>query len=186
MVAVADLAAQILSVSCAAMLGGAADSVPVASMLSFREPEAMAAEAVELHERFGIATFKVKVGRDPQLDLAAVRAVRHAMPTATLYVDANRGWSLPQAERVGAELIELGVEAIEEPLDLADDTGRRRLAQLVEHPVGRRRKLPRSGRASRTSSPHRPSVRSVSRSRAPRLTNPQRFWPTAARAASAR
>lgn len=135
MVAVADLAAQILSVSCAAMLGGAADSVQVASMLSFREPEAMAAEAVELHERFGIATFKVKVGRDPQLDLAAVRAVRHAMPTATLYVDANRGWSLLQAERVGAELIELGVEAIEEPLDLADDTGRRRLAQLWSIPL---------------------------------------------------
>jgi L-alanine-DL-glutamate epimerase-like enolase superfamily enzyme len=135
MVALADLAAQILGISCSAMLGGAADSVQVASMLSFREPDAMAAEAVELHERFGIAAFKVKVGRDPELDLAAVRAVRQAMPTAALYVDANRGWSLAQAQRVGGELIELGVEAIEEPLDLADETGRRRLAELWSVPL---------------------------------------------------
>jgi L-alanine-DL-glutamate epimerase-like enolase superfamily enzyme len=135
MVALADLAAQILGVSCSAMLGGASDSVEVASMLSFGEPQAMAAEAVELHERFGIAVFKVKVGRDPQLDLAAVRAVREAMPTATLYADANRGWSLAQAEHVGPELIELGVEAIEEPLDLGDQTGRRRLAELWSVPL---------------------------------------------------
>jgi L-Ala-D/L-Glu epimerase len=135
MVALADLAAQVLGVSCGALLGGAADSVQVASMLSFREPAAMAADAVELHERFGIAAFKVKVGRDPELDLAAVRAVRQALPAATLYVDANRGWSLAQAQRVGGELIELGVEAIEEPLDLADETGRRRLAAVWSVPL---------------------------------------------------
>jgi L-alanine-DL-glutamate epimerase-like enolase superfamily enzyme len=117
------------------MLGGAAESIEVASMLSFGESAAMAAEATELHTRYGITVFKVKVGRDPALDLAAVQAVREALPAATLYVDANRGWSLSQAESVGEALIDLGVEAIEEPLDLADEAGRRRLAELWTVPL---------------------------------------------------
>lgn len=135
MVALADLAAQVLGVSCATMLGGAADSVKVASMLSFGEPARMASEAVELHERLGICAFKIKVGRDPDLDVAVVRAVRDALPDASLYVDANRGWSLEQARRAGDPLIELGVEAIEEPLDLADTGGRRELAQRWSVPL---------------------------------------------------
>ena len=127
-VALADLAGQLLGVPCATLLGGAADAVPVASMLSFGEPPAMAAEAAWLHDAHGIGTFKVKVGRDPDLDVAAVAAVRAAIPEAQLYVDANRGWTLEQARRAAPALIELGVTAIEEPLDLADEAGRRRLA----------------------------------------------------------
>lgn len=135
MVAMADLAAQTLGVSCTTMLGGAAESIEVASMLSFGEPAAMAAKATELHARYGITAFKVKVGRDPALDLAAVQAVREALPAATLYVDANRGWLLADAESVGQALIDLGVDAIEEPLDLADEAGRRRLAELWTVPL---------------------------------------------------
>lgn len=135
MVALADLAAQILGVSCANQLGGAADSVAVASMLSFGEPRAMAAEAVELHECLGISAFKVKVGRDPKLDISVVGAVREAVPDAVLYVDANRGWTFAEAERAGEALIELGVESIEEPLDLADERGRQRLATLWSVPL---------------------------------------------------
>ncbi len=62
-------------------------------MVSFDTPEAMAEEAVAVHERYGVRTFKVKVGREPALDVAATRAIREALPDAELYVDANRGWS---------------------------------------------------------------------------------------------
>ncbi|HEY5244832.1 MAG TPA: enolase C-terminal domain-like protein [Acidimicrobiales bacterium] len=55
-------------------------------------------------------------------------AVRDAVPEAVLYVDANRGWTLQQARAAAPALIELGVSAIEEPLDLADEAGRRQLA----------------------------------------------------------
>jgi len=134
-VALADLAGRLLGIPCATLLGGAADSVAVASMLSFGEPAAMAAEAAELHERYGIATFKAKVGRDPRIDIAAIAAVRRAVPDATLYVDANRGWTLDQARAAGDALIELGVSAIEEPIDLADEAGRRTLAASWSVPL---------------------------------------------------
>ena len=127
-VALADLAGQLLGVPCATLLGGAADSVAVASMLSFGEPGEMAEEAVALREQHGIAAFKAKVGRAVRLDIQSIAAVRDAVPDAVLYVDANRGWTLEQAREAAPALIELGVSAIEEPLDLADEAGRRQLA----------------------------------------------------------
>lgn len=127
-VALADLAGQLLGVPCATLLGGAADSVAVASMLSFGEPGEMAEEAGRLHEQHGIAAFKAKVGRDVQLDIDSITAIRAAVPDAVLYADANRGWTLDQARAAAPALFELGVSAIEEPLDLADEAGRRQLA----------------------------------------------------------
>ncbi|WP_037502514.1 mandelate racemase/muconate lactonizing enzyme family protein [Solirubrobacter soli] len=126
--AVWDLVGQLLSTPCAALLGGFAPAVPVAHMVSFDEPHAMAEEAVAMHERHGIRTFKVKVGREVETDVAATKAIREALPDAELYVDANRGWTLEQAQRAGEELAELGVAAIEEPIAIEDRRGRARLA----------------------------------------------------------
>jgi L-alanine-DL-glutamate epimerase-like enolase superfamily enzyme len=122
--AVWDLVGRILGCPCHTLLGGYADDVAVAHMVSFGEPAAMAEEAVEVAERLGVNTFKVKVGRDPALDIAAVRAIREALPGADLYVDANRGWSYHDAVRAGDALSELGVRAIEEPISV-DASGRR-------------------------------------------------------------
>src|SRR6476620_8655694 len=91
--AVWDLIGQLLGRPCHTLLGGFADDVAAAHMVSLGEPAQMAADAVEIHETLGVSTFKVKVGRAPALDAAAVRAVREALPDAELYVDANRGWS---------------------------------------------------------------------------------------------
>jgi L-alanine-DL-glutamate epimerase-like enolase superfamily enzyme len=126
--AVWDLAGQLLGRSCHLLLGGFARDVAAAHMLSFGEPAAMAEEAVEMHERLGVRTFKVKVGRAPALDVAATRAIRAALPHADLYVDANRGWSEADARQAGDELIALGVRAIEEPIAVEDSAGRLRLA----------------------------------------------------------
>jgi L-Ala-D/L-Glu epimerase len=134
--AVWDVVGQILDRSCHALLGGFADDVPAAHMVSFGEPAAMAAEAVEVHERLGVETFKVKVGRDPALDVASVRAVRDALPGADLYVDANRGWSYDDAVRAGDALAALGVRTIEEPISIEDRAGRLRLADRWAIPLG--------------------------------------------------
>ena len=83
----------------------------------------------------GVTTFKVKVGRAPALDVAAVRAIREALPDADLYVDANRGWSYDDAVRAGDELVELGVRAIEEPISVEDRAGRLRLADRWAVPL---------------------------------------------------
>jgi L-alanine-DL-glutamate epimerase-like enolase superfamily enzyme len=127
--AVWDLVGQILGCPCHTLLGGFANDVAAAHMVSFAEPAAMAEEAVEVRQRLGVKTFKVKVGRVPALDIAAVRAVREAVPDADLYVDANRGWAYEDAVRAGDELADLGVRAIEEPISVEDRAGRRRLAE---------------------------------------------------------
>jgi L-alanine-DL-glutamate epimerase-like enolase superfamily enzyme len=127
--AVWDLVGQILGRPCASLLGAFAQDVAVAHMVSFAAPAAMAEEALAMHERHGIRTFKVKVGRDVETDVAAVRAVRDALPDAELYVDANRGWSYEDALRAGDALTDLGVAAIEEPVATDDRRGRSRLAE---------------------------------------------------------
>jgi L-Ala-D/L-Glu epimerase len=135
-VAVADLSARLLGVSCATLLGGAVDQVPVAAMVSFGAPEEMAEQAAEFRDGYGIETFKVKVGRDVDLDVRCVAAVRSVVPAARLYVDANRGWTLEQARAAAPRLVELGVHAIEEPLSLDDAKGRGALADEWTVPLG--------------------------------------------------
>ena len=134
-IALWDVVGQLAGVPCSSLLGGAAQEVAVAYMVSYADPEAMAADALAVHEQHGITTFKVKVGREPQLDIRAVERIRAALPDAELYADANRGWSLPQALEAGDALIALGVSAIEEPLPLADRRGRARLAARWRVPL---------------------------------------------------
>jgi L-alanine-DL-glutamate epimerase-like enolase superfamily enzyme len=133
--AVWDLVGQILERPCHTLLGGFASDVAAAHMVSFGAPAEMAEEAMAVHERLGVATFKVKVGREPEVDVAATRAIRDALPDADLYVDANRGWSYEDALRAGEELIALGVRAIEEPISVDDRAGRRRLAERWAVPL---------------------------------------------------
>jgi L-Ala-D/L-Glu epimerase len=133
--AVWDLVGKLLGQPCSTLLGGYASDVEVAHMLSYDTPDLMAAEAVELHATLGISTFKVKVGRSVELDVSAVGAVRDALPGATLYVDANRGWSYDDAVRAGDALQDFGVAAIEEPIDVEDRAGRRRLAERWSVPL---------------------------------------------------
>jgi L-alanine-DL-glutamate epimerase-like enolase superfamily enzyme len=133
--AIWDLVGKILDRPCHTLLGGFASDVAAAHMLSFDEPAAMAEEALAMHDRLGVRTFKVKVGRSAPLDVAATHAIRDALPDADLYVDANRGWTYEEALKAGDELIELGVRAIEEPISLNDRAGRRRLADRWSVPL---------------------------------------------------
>ena len=133
--AIWDLVGKILERPCRELLGGYAPDVAAAHTVSYDEPRAMADEALEYHERLGVRTFKLKVGRNVELDLAACAAIRDALPSAELYVDANQGWSYAQAVRAGDALIELGVDAIEEPIQAGDRDGRRRLAERWSVPM---------------------------------------------------
>ncbi len=133
--AVWDLIGQLVGRPCHLLLGGFADDVAAAHMVSLGEPAEMAEDALDVHERLGVTTFKLKVGRAPGLDVAAVRAVREALPDADLYVDANRGWSYEDAVTAGHALAEFGVRAIEEPISVDDRAGRSRLAERWNVPL---------------------------------------------------
>jgi L-alanine-DL-glutamate epimerase-like enolase superfamily enzyme len=74
---------------------------------------------------------KVKVGGPD--DLARVQAVR-AESEAPLRVDANEGWTLESAREIVPELVEAGVELVEQPFPAGDLDSFRALRELEPRP----------------------------------------------------
>jgi len=134
--AIWDALGRTLGLPVSDLLGGYTDRMRVSHMLGFDEPAAMVAEAEKMLERYGISTFKVKVGRRPvQLDTAVVRALRERFgDTIELYVDGNRGWTAAESLRAMKEMADLDLLFAEE-LNPADDVlGRRWLVGKLDVP----------------------------------------------------
>jgi len=76
------------------LLGGAVrETIPIKMSVSGAEPE-RAAELARWAMGRGLKALKVKVGIEPQADIARVKAVRAAIgPSVRLGIDANGGWS---------------------------------------------------------------------------------------------
>lgn len=118
-IALHDLKGKALGVPVYELLGGAyRERVSLAQSLGYMEiPQAIAEAKAAIDE--GIKTIKVKVGRDPALDLDMVRAVRQAVGSnITITVDANQGYPDPKtAIRVIRAMEHQGVELVEQPVE---------------------------------------------------------------------
>lgn len=106
------------------------DAVPVNATV----PAVGPSRVPEILARFpGCRVAKVKVAETGQTlaqDLARVAAVREAMPDGAIRVDANGGWTVDQAERAIARLLEGGpLDYAEQPCATVEDLAevRRRL-----------------------------------------------------------
>ena len=89
------------------LLGGTdGDGTRLYRSIGRGEPAAMAARAAEYRGR-GYRRLQVKVGGDPVLDVAGLRAVMEAVPDAELYCDANGGWNTADARRFLAATTDL-------------------------------------------------------------------------------
>src|SRR5204862_3529559 len=99
------------------LLGGKVrEFVPTKWSVSGVEP-APAAEIARWAVTQGFKAMKVKVGTEPDRDVARVRAVRAAIgPDIKLGVDANGGWSKDLAAPTIARLGEFGIYFVEQPL----------------------------------------------------------------------
>jgi mandelate racemase len=120
-----DALAIAAEVPLARLLEGRVSTVPAynSNGLSIAAPGTLGAEARALLEP-GFGALKIRLGRpDPAEDLAAVRAVREAIPDATLLMaDYNQSLSVADAVERGAQLDGEGLCWIEEPV-AADDLG---------------------------------------------------------------
>jgi len=86
-------------------------------------PEAMAASA-KMHAGRGYKTLKAKVGLDPDEDTARVRAIREAIgPDINLRIDANQGWTVPQAIYALNRMEQYKVQLVEQPVVAWDTVG---------------------------------------------------------------
>ncbi len=93
-IALHDLAGRAAGLPVWALLGGSKSTVQISRVVSMREPEEMAADAMR-HVANGFSTVKLKVGQkdDVAKDIARVRAVRDAIgPDIGIKIDVNQGW----------------------------------------------------------------------------------------------
>jgi L-alanine-DL-glutamate epimerase-like enolase superfamily enzyme len=105
------------------LLGGDRSTFETDRTVSIDSPKVMAARAREFHER-GFRTIKVKVGKDPDEDVARVEAVREAVGAeARLRIDANQGWNVPQAISTLRRMEKDNIQFAEQPVVAWDVAG---------------------------------------------------------------
>lgn len=134
-----DILGQVAGLPVSVLFGGARDRLPAyASSGELKSPEARADSALAARER-GFKAMKIRIARHRLFDgIAAVRATREAVgPDFDIMVDLNQMWRmsgdieaalpLAQVQRIAAELNDLGVLWLEEPLPQADVVGAKRV-----------------------------------------------------------
>jgi L-alanine-DL-glutamate epimerase-like enolase superfamily enzyme len=108
-IALHDLVGKVMGTPVYRLLGLSPDGPPTDFSLGLDEPALVAARA---RRAAAFPALKIKVGGES--DLATLRAVR-AVYDRPLRVDANTGWTPEGARALLPELVELGVELIEQP-----------------------------------------------------------------------
>jgi len=100
-------------------LWGGNREVPLSWTVTRAAPASMATEAVDMIERYGFRTLKVKGGQGFDTDKLALREIRAAVgPSIRLYVDANAAYSQEQAPAYVRMLAEAGATHAEDPCEL--------------------------------------------------------------------
>ena len=120
-----DLLGQKYSAPVYRMLGGARKNIVTDITISVNPPEEMARDARTAIQR-GYDCLKVKVGIDPELDVARLAAVREAVgKDVKLRIDANQAWTPKQAVKILNKMQELGldIELVEQPVSAHDFAG---------------------------------------------------------------
>jgi o-succinylbenzoate synthase len=72
-------------------------------------------DAAQVAVALGARCLKIKVGGDPDADIARVRAIARRTPGVLLRLDANRGWPATDVDRILAQLANLSIDYVEEP-----------------------------------------------------------------------
>jgi L-alanine-DL-glutamate epimerase-like enolase superfamily enzyme len=110
-----DILGQAAGLPVCALLGGRfGDRIRLYRAISQESPDAMARK-VAGYKAEGYTRFQLKVGGDPDTDIARIRAVRAMLETTDrLVADANTGWTQHDAMRVVAGVRDVDVY-IEQP-----------------------------------------------------------------------
>ena len=113
-----DLLAKSLGIPLYQLLGGITNTVLTDITISLNDVETMVDESRrKINE--GFRTLKIKVGGDPETDIARIEAISDAIKgRAALRIDANQGWTGKQAVWVARELQKrnIVIELMEQPV----------------------------------------------------------------------
>jgi L-alanine-DL-glutamate epimerase-like enolase superfamily enzyme len=88
------------------------------------------------HADLGYQTLKVKVGTDPDADFARLQAVREANGyDIKVRIDANQGWTVPQAIYALRKMEKLRIQLIEQPVVASDIAGLKTVRDASPIPI---------------------------------------------------
>jgi L-alanine-DL-glutamate epimerase-like enolase superfamily enzyme len=109
------------------LLGGDKTTFETDFTIGIDTPEKMALAAKE-HAARGFRTHKVKVGQDPDTDVARLQAVRESLGyDHSIRIDANQGYTVPQAIYALRHMEKFKIEFCEQPVLYSDIAGLRRV-----------------------------------------------------------
>ncbi|MCX7975116.1 MAG: dipeptide epimerase [Candidatus Aminicenantes bacterium] len=130
-----DLLGKVAGLPLYRFLGGDRSDLETDITVDLDEPKIMAKRAKEFVNR-GFRTIKVKVGQSPQLDEARIRAIREAIgENPTIRIDANQGWTVPQAIEALRRLEKYRLEFCEQPVAASDIDGLRVVREESPIPI---------------------------------------------------
>ena len=107
------------------LLGGTKNVFETDITTSIDTLDKMTAESKKYAD-MGYKTLKVKVGLDPNEDFTRLEAIRDAVgPKMAIRIDANQGWTVPQAIYALRKMAALNIEFCEQPVLASDLAGMR-------------------------------------------------------------
>jgi L-alanine-DL-glutamate epimerase-like enolase superfamily enzyme len=136
-IALYDLFGQLYGAPLYKLLGGGDNMILTDITISVDYIDKMVEDARKALDQ-GFETLKIKVGKDPALDIERIKAIHAAVgDRALIRLDSNQGWTPKQAVRFMRALEESGVslELVEQPVCGEDIDGMKYVNERVDTPV---------------------------------------------------
>lgn len=116
------------------LLGGGFKNMPTCLTISIGSVEDNI-KSLESLKRMKTKIIKVKVGKDPDEDIKRIKAISERLEGLSFFVDANQGYSLRDAMRVGRVLYDAGALFFEQPLEKHSLADLRQLRKQAGIPI---------------------------------------------------
>lgn len=136
-IAVYDLFGQLYNAPIYKLLGGNRKEIFTDITISVNSPEEMARDSITAINQ-GYRTLKVKVGKNSDLDMQRIRAIREAVgKDIAIRIDANQGWTPKEAVYILRKMEDAGfnIELVEQPVLAHDLEGLKFVTDNVSIPV---------------------------------------------------
>lgn len=135
--AIYDLYGQLYNAPLYKLLGGYRKEITTDITISVNDPEEMARDSIDAVNR-GYKTLKIKVGKNPELDIKRMKAIRKAVGyDVDLRIDANQGWKPKEAVKILRDMEDEGldIEFVEQPVAAHDIEGLKLVSDNINIPV---------------------------------------------------
>ena len=136
-IAIYDLFGQLYNAPLYQLLGGGDNVISTDITISVDYIDKMVEDTLKAIEQ-GFETLKIKVGKDPALDIERIKAIYAAVnERALIRLDANQGWTPKQTVSVLRTLEDSGVqlELVEQPVRGDDIEGMKYVTERIHTPV---------------------------------------------------